>query len=93
MCVGVGCVCVVKEDPGQEGTPRFKSHLFVCTCLRCCLPLSLLTRVLHVFDFLSLFHKNEFFQLFFVVCSCFSLFSFVFVISGCLELFFTYFHL
>ena len=31
--------------PDHEGTPRFKSHLVVCTRLRCCLPLSFLTRV------------------------------------------------
>ena len=28
-------------------TPRFKSHLVVCIRLRCCLPLSFLTRVVH----------------------------------------------
>ena len=33
--------------PDHEGTPRFKSHLVVCTRLRCCLPLSFLTRVVH----------------------------------------------
>ena len=33
--------------PDREGTPRFKSHLVVCTRLRCCLPLSFLTDVAH----------------------------------------------
>ena len=33
--------------PDHEGIPRFKSHLVVCTRLRCGLPLSFLTRVVH----------------------------------------------
>ena len=32
---------------GYEGTPGFKGHLVFCTRLRCCLPLSFHTRVVH----------------------------------------------
>ena len=44
----------------REGTPRFKSHLVVCTRLRC-LPSSFLTQVVHfsIFFFFSVFVARQ----------------------------------
>ena len=50
--------------PDHEGTPRFKSHLVVCTRLRCLL-LSFLTRVVHFLNFLFDFFFTFFFSILF----------------------------